>query len=88
MKKIFQTMFLGSILSLGVVTIATAATVYMKGPTTKHISTLQVKAAVQKRHKGRIIYIKRMATPSHPNCHTVKMITTTGEFRYIRYACK
>ncbi len=85
MKNILQVMFLGSILSTG---FATAATVHMEGPTTGHISTLQVKAAVQKRHKGRIIYIKRVATPSHPNCHTIKMITTTGEFRYIRYACK
>lgn len=85
MKKIFRAILLISTLSTGIVA---AGTVHMNGPNTGHISTLQVKAAVQKRHKGRIIYIKRMATPSHPNCHTVKMVTTAGEFLYIRYACK
>jgi len=52
-----------------------------------HLSTLQVKTAVKKLHKGRIIYTKRTAKPGYPNCHTIKMITTTGEFKYIRYAC-
>ncbi len=69
------------------VNTASAATVNMDGPTTGHVSTLQVKTAVKKKHKGRIIYAKRKATKKYPNCHIIKMITTTGEFRYIRYAC-
>lgn len=67
--------------------IADAGTVSMAGPDSPHMSTLQVKSAVKKKHKGRVIYIERKPTSGHPNCHTVKMITVTGEFRYIRYAC-
>lgn len=67
--------------------VADARTVNMNGPDNPHMSTLQVKAAVKKKHKGRVIYIERKPTSGHPNCHIVKMITTTGEFRYIRYAC-
>lgn len=64
-----------------------AATVSIDGPDAPHLSTLQVKSIVKKQHRGRIIYAKRRATPKHPNCHVIKMITTTGEFLYIRYAC-
>ncbi len=67
--------------------VAQAATVNIPDTSTGHLSTLQVKTAVKKLHKGRIIYTKRTAKPGFPNCHIVKMITTTGEFKYIRYAC-
>lgn len=66
---------------------AHAATINIPNNTPGHLSTLQVKTAVKKLHKGRIIYTKRTAKPGYPNCHVIKMITTTGEFKYIRYAC-
>ena len=56
-------------------------------PLTEHMTTSQVKTEVKKKHKGRIIYIKRKPTLSHPNCHIIKMVTAAGEFQYIRYAC-
>lgn len=56
-------------------------------PLTQPMTTSQVKEEVKKKHKGRIISIKRKATRSHPNCHIVKMVTAAGEFKYIRYAC-
>lgn len=70
-----------------VATSAQASSVAVPNNTPGHLSTLQVKAAVKKLYKGRIIYIKRTAKPNFPNCHVVKMITTSGEFKYIRYAC-
>ncbi len=66
---------------------AQAASINIPNNTPGHLSTLQVKAAVKKLYKGRIIYTKRTATPGFPNCHVIKMITNTGEFKYIRYAC-
>jgi hypothetical protein len=73
--------------SFFVASIAYAAEVHMDGPDTPHMSTTQVKSVVKDKHKGKVIFIERKETPSHPNCHTVKMVTTSGEFRYIRYAC-
>ena len=73
--------------TLLVATSAQAGSVNIPNNTPGHLSTLQVKAAVKKLYKGRIIYTKRTAKPGFPNCHVVKMITNTGEFKYIRYAC-
>ena len=66
---------------------AQAATVDIANNNPGHLSTLQVKDAVKKIYKGRIIYSKRTSKRGYPNCHVIKMITTTGEFKYIRYAC-
>ena len=68
-------------------TVAYAGTISIPNNNPGHLSTLQVKTAVKKLHKGRIIYSKRTPKPGFPNCHTIKMISTTGEFKYIRYAC-
>lgn len=69
------------------ISTANAASVDIPNNNPGHLSTLQVKTAVKKIYKGRIIYSKRTAKPGYPNCHVIKMITTTGEFKYIRYAC-
>lgn len=73
--------------SLLAATSTQAATIHISNNDSGHLSTLQVKTAVKKLHKGRIIYTKRTVKPGFPNCHVIKMITTTGEFKYIRYAC-
>lgn len=75
-----------SLFSFGLST-AQAGTVNIPNNNPNHLSTLQVKDAVKKLYKGRIIYSKRTPKPGFPNCHVIKMITTTGEFKYIRYAC-
>jgi len=76
--------FLALLFSTGT---AFAAMLQNNAPITKQMTTSQVKTEIKKKHKGRIIYIKRKATSSHPNCHIVKMVTSAGEFKYIRYAC-
>lgn len=52
-----------------------------------HLSTLQVIEKVKKENKGRIIKAERKATSSHPNCHHVKMKTSSGEFKLIKEGC-
>jgi len=83
-KRAVQFFVAGSFL---IASLANAGEVNMDGPDTPHMSTTQVKSAVKDKNKGKVIFIERKGTPSHPNCHTVKMVTTSGEFRYIRYAC-
>jgi hypothetical protein len=83
-KQTVQSLIAASFLIAG---SAYAGDVHMDGPDKPHMSTTQVKSEVKDKNKGKVIYIERKATSEHPNCHTVKMVTTTGEFRYIRYAC-
>lgn len=88
-QRVISDLVKASVISglLMVTTSANAKTVKMDGPDTPHMSTTQVKTAVKKKHKGKVIYIERKPTGKHPNCHIVKMLTTQGAFRYIRYAC-
>ena len=83
-KRAAQLLITGAFL---ITSAANAGEVNMDGPDTPHMSTTQVKSAVKDKNKGKVIFIERKETPNHPNCHTIKMVTTSGEFRYIRYAC-
>lgn len=52
-----------------------------------HLSTLEVIDAAEKKHKARVIKAKRKAKPGFPNCHELKMKTSSGVFKIIRVHC-
>lgn len=61
---------------------------YPMGNVHPTISKDDVKKAVKKKFKGRIISIKSQPSVNFPDCHIVKMSLPEGGIRYIRYACK
>jgi hypothetical protein len=54
----------------------------------KAITRLEIVAAVKAKYKGRILSIRKNATPKYKDCHKIKMLLDkTGDFMSIRVAC-
>jgi hypothetical protein len=52
-----------------------------------HRSTLERIDEAEEKYKARVIRAKRKAKPGFPNCHELKMKTSSGVFKIVRVHC-